>query len=383
MGLLVPSVSAKHATQQTVQQASQASKAPQTSQMMGANAPAQSAQSAQFAQPMVQREIVTWPRLPKRSFREQLFVQGAAGFPGIKIDNVAKRVYVDQHEAQEGIHHISLAYLRNNHAVGALSADHAAALTELLRIPGNVFGGSAIQSQQVGILSLGLYLTDEQERPLLYNPMLFEALVHLTALRSAWLSAKCATLANDVLVCFEEPFLDSIYSPFFPLEWEHCVEYFEILFAGIQGCRGVIIGSEMSALTKESSSLSSWTPILDTSVELLGFDIYHHSDMLFQAAEHLPRFLERPGYLLCGIVPADEEALRLETTESLTERFVAIVDRLSTAVALSPMQFVHASFISTNDSLAHISTAAAEYALSLCRAVSHQVRSFYGLVSHQ
>ena len=42
--------------------------------------------------------IPTWPQLPKRSFKESMTVQYSEGFPGIRVDEKEKRIWVERDE---------------------------------------------------------------------------------------------------------------------------------------------------------------------------------------------------------------------------------------------------------------------------------------------
>lgn len=329
--------------------------------------------------------LLTWPRLPQRAFCEQSFVQSASGFPGLVTDTVSRRVFVDRTTVERTIDQLSLAYLQNDVDTTALKQDQATGLAELLRMPAGWFGGAAIRSQLVGPLSLSLFITDEQQRPLIYDPMLLEALAHHVSLRAGWLSRQFNSLVDDVIICLSEPFLDVFNNPFLPIDWNRGVELLELVFGNIEGCRGLSIGT-MGIGQRErererergTPPASYWRPVLETSVELLLLDVYAHSSLLLEAADVLPNFLERPGYLVWGIVPTAPEDLARETVHTLVERVGRMLDTLA-ARGISREQLLQASLITTCTSLEHLSIAEAERALYLCFEVSNRLRSVYAL----
>src|SRR3954452_3322531 len=47
--------------------------------------------------------LLAWPQLPQRGFREQSFVQSALGFPGLVIDELQSRAYVDRARAERSL----------------------------------------------------------------------------------------------------------------------------------------------------------------------------------------------------------------------------------------------------------------------------------------
>lgn len=320
--------------------------------------------------------FLTWPQLPRRSFREQRFVQSADGFPGLVIDSTNRRVYVDRAVAERDLDRLSLAYLTHDISVGALTEEHASGLKETLRVPKNWFEGVAIRSMLMGPMSLGLKLADEQERPLIYDPMLLEALTHHLFLRAAWLSEQFTGQTDNHILCLDEPFLDAIHSPFFPFDWNRSIDMLELVFAGVRGCRGLSVGA-IGTRHKEQHPTVSWERLTETSMECFACDVYHRPDILRDAAPVLPAFLNRQGFVIWGLIPATEEALKREPAETLVERFQQLV-RDMVAAGVPHDLLVQASAISTSGGLEHLSVALAERALQLCVDVSRSLRQTYG-----
>jgi len=320
-----------------------------------------------------------WPQLPHRSFAEERFNQSAMHFPGFILDTVTRHAYVDRAVMEQHIDQLSVAYLSRTIANGALTIEHATGLTELLRMPAEWFTGRAICSQQVGPISLALRLTDEQQRSLIYDPVLLEAVAHHLSLRIAWLANQFANLAADTITYLDEPFLDAFNTAFFPLDWDRGLELLELVLADGPGCRGVLIGGVGH---RETNASVYWAPLLETSIELIGLDVYYHGELLLNAAHLLPDFLDRPGFLTWGLIPADADMLALETTESLVKRFQQLVNHLVKA-NVPRDQLLAASFISTSSSLEHLPIDVAEHALKMCVAVSNQIRSTYRLEANE
>lgn len=324
--------------------------------------------------------FLTWPHLPRRAFREHPVVQSAVGLPGLVVDPANQSAHVDRVVVERDLNRLSSAYLTNNLAAGTLPAENAAGLMEVLRVPTEWFEGIVIRSQIMGPISLALKLTDEQDKALIYDPMLLEALAHHLALRAAWLSNQFASRASEHIICLDEPFLDAFGSPFFPIEWQRGVDLLDIVLAGVKGCRGISIGT-IGLIQREHIPATYWTPLLQTSADILAVDVYHHSAVLREAAPSLPAFLERSGLLVWGMVPTDEATLALETTESLAARFGHLLRDLSKA-GVPQERLLQSILISTTGSLAHLSTSLAERALMLCTRLSHQIRTTYGLKEH-
>src|SRR5690349_19148049 len=153
--------------------------------------------------------LLAWPQLPQRGFHEQSFVQSALGFPGLVVDAARARVFVDRASAEREIDRLALAYLEDDIDYAALDGDDAAGLDELFRQRDNLRGIMALKGQLLGPISLAAQLTDERQRPLIYDAMFFEALAQHLRLRAAWQEARLSDLVNVTIVCLEEPFLET------------------------------------------------------------------------------------------------------------------------------------------------------------------------------
>lgn len=310
--------------------------------------------------------LLAWPQLPQRSFREQSYAQTAASFPGLVYDGVEERVYVERALLEREIDWLSLAYLKGDTSYGALAVEDAGGLHELLRIQPQGLKARALKGQIVGPMSLGVQLTDEQQRPLAYDAMLLEALAQHIHLRAMWQEQQFAERAPESLLCLDEPFLDVVDSPFFPVPWDDALALIERVFEGVQGCRAIASGGAVA-----------WDRVFESSVELVVVDAYDHSAPLL-AAEHLGEFFERGGAVAWGIVPATEDALAVETVASLVGRLDHIFDALA-ARGIDRAALPAASLVTTSDGLAQLPVPAAERACALLAEVSAELRARYKL----
>lgn len=310
--------------------------------------------------------ILAWPQLPLRSFREQSYVQAAAGFPGLVYDGVEERVFVDSELLEQEVDQLSLAYLQGDTLQSGLSVEDAAGLIELLRGPGLSFKGRALKGQMIGPISLGVMLTNEQQRPLIYEPMLREAIAQHLHLRALWQGRQFAELAPATIICLEEPFLEAVESPFVPLAWEEAIELIERVFEGVQSCRALAV-----------SGAVSWDHILETSTELLMVDLQEQREGLL-AATKVPEFFERGGAIAWGVVPNDPDAIEATSAAMIVARIESMFDALAErGIARDglPMN----ALISTCGSLERVPIAVAERAMGLVAEVSAALRDTYRL----
>ncbi len=312
--------------------------------------------------------LLAWPQLPERSFREQSFVQSAAGFPGLICDAAQARMYVDRAAAERGLDRLALAYLEDDPDYAQLSAEDAAGLDELLRQGENLRDARALKGQLVGPISLAAHLTDERQRPLIHDEMLLAALAQHLRLRAAWQEARLSELSDTTIICLDEPFLEIVGLPFMPLDWQTARDQIDEALGGVNGCKALFAGGAVN-----------WSEVLQTSVELIIADVYEHGHALVAAADALMAFLERQGVVGLGLIPADEEALPRVTAEGLIERLDALFGDLERA-GVPADRLVRQAVVSPVDMLNRLSVTTAERALQLVAEVSADMRARYELV---
>ncbi|MGQ9548720.1 MAG: hypothetical protein ACUVSY_12380 [Roseiflexus sp.] len=311
--------------------------------------------------------LLAWPQLPQRSFREQCLVQSVIGFPGLVVDAVAHRVYVDRKEMERQIDALLLAYLEHTVEYAALGADDAAGLAEMVRVGGGR-DMRAVKGQSLGPISVALQLTDEHEQPLIYDDMLFDAIAQMLHLRVAWQELRLSEISPTTIICIDEPLLEATTLPFFPHDWERVTGQIEEVLAGIGGCRAL---STCGAVDLRR--------LMQTSVELLVADSAAYRRLGMSDGEELIAFLDRGGMVGIGIVPATEENLAQASVESLFDEFITLLGVLETK-GVARDRFLQQALITPAQSLEVLDIAGAERALSLLAGVSQRVREEFALI---
>jgi hypothetical protein len=311
--------------------------------------------------------LLAWPQLPARGFREQSFVQSAIGFPGLVIDAAQGRMFVDRAAAERGLDRLALAYLNDDIDYAALAPEYAAGLEELLRQGEGLRGARALKGQLVGPISLAAHLTDDRQRPLIYDEMFLEAVCQHLRLRAAWQEARLGERADATIICLDEPFLEAVGMPFMPLDWPAARDKIDEALGGVSGCKALFAGGAVD-----------WREVLKTSVELIVADVYEHGGALVAAADVLIPFLERDGVVGLGLIPTDEEALRRASAEGLIGRLAALLGALERA-GVPTEQLLRRAVVAPTDRLGALDVALAERALQLVAEISRMLRAKYEL----
>lgn len=311
--------------------------------------------------------LLAWPQLPVRSFREQSFVQSAAGFPGLVIDPARGRMFVDRAAAERGLDRLALAYLKDDINYAALVAEDASGLQELLRQGENLRGARALKGQLVGPISLAAHLVDDRQRPLIYDQIFVEAICQHLRLRAAWQEARLGERGHATIVCLDEPFLEAVGMPFLPIDWQTARDQIDEVLGGVRGCKALFAGGAVD-----------WQAALQTSVELIVVDVYEHGQALVAAADRLTAFLEHEGVVGLGLIPADEDTLQRVTAENLIGRLETLLGELE-QVGIPREQLLCRAVVTPTDTLGWLSVMSAERALQLVSEVSQLLRKQYEL----
>ena len=309
--------------------------------------------------------LPAWPQLPKRSQVENMYVQFSEGFPGVVLEG--DKVYVERSpQFDTQLEQLYTASSENNPDDYGISAEYAAGLHAFLALkqqPPNM-----VKGQITGPISWGLCATDREQRGILYDELLAEALAKFLRLKAMWQERFLRSISPDTLIFVDEPYLTSLGSAFVAVPNEKVTALLEEVFSGIDGLKGV-----------HCCGTTDWSLLLQTSADVLSFDAYNYADSLSCYPAEVKAFVERGGTIAWGIVPNDEDALAKESSASL-------YDRLGEAMApftrdgIPFKQLVAQGLLTPSCGLAPISPEAAAQALELLAELSAKVRKKYGSV---
>jgi methionine synthase II (cobalamin-independent) len=267
-------------------------------------------------------QIPFWPQFPKRSFLEGMLAQFSEGFPSLRLDEKGQKIWIDtlegfdreveaffqwlEKEDPEPFH-ISESFAKGLNILGDLTS--AENRKQMIYIKGQV----------TGPVTFGLSLTDQEKRPIFYDPTLREILVKHLSSKARWLEKRFNACLPGVktILFFDEPSLSSFGSAFSGLNREEVIQSLNECFHAIKGLKGV-----------HCCGNTDWSLLLATDLDILNFDAYGYLETLSLYPKELRTFLERGGILAWGIVPTSEAILK-EDAQSLVERFKQGVGILS------------------------------------------------------
>ena len=303
-------------------------------------------------------DIPCWPQLPKRSPKENIYLQFSEGFPGLVVEGDKPRI--------ERIGDFDLALEKlltardDNFDMYPISADHAAGLYAL---PNLLSQSTIVKGQITGPISLGLCITDSQNRGIIYDDTLAEALGKFLRLKARWQEEFLHRTSRMTVIFIDEPFLTSLGTAFVALTNEAVTGLLSQVLGGLAGLKGV-----------HCCGSTDWPLLLNTPIDILSFDAYNYADSLACYPVEVKGFLERGGSIAWGIVPNDEDALEKESVASL-------YDRLGEAIAsftrngISFRQIAAQGLLTPSCGLASLSPDAATHTLELLSELSARIRS--------
>jgi methionine synthase II (cobalamin-independent) len=304
-------------------------------------------------------QIPAWPQLPKRSFQENMYVQFSEGFPGIVIQD--ERIYVDRSlNLEQSLEQLYAAYLENNTEQFAISADCAAGFYAFLAT--KMEHPLTVKGQITGPISLGLVLTDEERRAVIYDDILADALAKHLRLKAAWQESMLSNICPNTIIFVDEPYFASLGSAFISLPMERAIMLLEEVLQGIKGLKGI-----------HCCGNTDWAALLNTSIDILSFDAYNYGGVLSLYSADVKRFLEQGGIIAWGIVPTMEEALTQETVPNLLERLKEMIAALCQK-GIDYDMLREQCLITPSCGLGSLSPKGAERALKLVTEVSREFR---------
>ena len=255
------------------------------------------------------KDIPAWPQLPRKSLKENMYVQFIEGFPGATVEE--NRAYIDtSKDYSAALETLYMAYLNNEYARYPVGQEYAAGLYEFLALDN--LSPKAVKGHVTGPLSWGMTMTDENKRPLLYHEMLGDAVPKFLKLKAAWQEHELMKISKRTIIFVDEPYMASYGSSVAAGAFskpEKIVEMIDEVFDGISGLKGI-----------HCCGNTDWSIILKTKLDILNFDTYAYAESLALYADEVKKFINGGGCVAWGIVPNFPEPLSKETAASLKDR---------------------------------------------------------------
>ncbi|MDP8246773.1 MAG: hypothetical protein P9M00_01410 [Candidatus Tritonobacter lacicola] len=245
--------------------------------------------------------IPCWPQLPKRAFKEQMYVQASEGLPCVVIDEEKEKIYFDTSgdiypELEKCLTHV----ISEDVDYFAISEGYAAGLHEMVRLLENKKPDTItwVKGQTVGPVSLGLTVTDQAKRSIIYNDELFEAITKCCVMKARWQIRKLKSVHPHVIIFIDEPYLSSFGSAYINIQRDQVIGLLTEIIEAVHD-EGALAGVHCCGNT-------DWSLLMDTPIDIINFDAYGYFEGITLYPEKLGDFLEKGGVLAWGIVPTSD-----------------------------------------------------------------------------
>jgi len=259
-------------------------------------------------------DIPIWPQLPRRDFREGIYVQYAASLPRVSIDPVSQKIRLDTSgDLTPDLEAFYEHYLADDLDYFGLPPDFAAGFFDLLPILDRT-PGEWVKWHVVGPLTFGLTVVDQDRRAVFYNDLLADIIIKNMAMNARWQVRTLQNFRPSVIIFVDEPYLGSWGSAYVSIDRDQAVAALNEIFDAIH-LEGGLAGVHCCANT-------DWSILLGTRADILNLDAYGYLESLTLYPAELRGFLDRGGLVAWGIVPNDETVESM-TAESLARRLQA------------------------------------------------------------
>ncbi len=318
-------------------------------------------------------EIPCWPQLPEREMREEMLVQYTEGLPFLKIDPVKKSVIVDMPEDNtDELEEFYNKYLSEDPGFFSISDNHALGFSNMIRLlkekkPGTL---RAIKGQIVGPITLAGSLKDTEQIAVLHNPMFFDVIVKLLAMKACWQIDQYTEFGLPMIIFLDEPYLSSYGSAFASLKKEQIVQSLNEIFLAIH-IRNALSGIHCCGNT-------DWTILMETQVDIINFDAFGYMDSMLIYKNEVRSFLERGGIIAWGIVPTTD-SIKEATVDNLIEKMAVAIDSLARS-GIEQKLIIENSLITPSCGTGTMPLEDAEKAMTLTHELTVKIKDKYNII---
>ena len=268
-------------------------------------------------------DIPFWPKLPKVSLYEDMYVQASQNFPGIAIDFDKGRLSFDTARFEQELDGYFVKM--DSPEIFALTTEYSAVFHKFLSK--ELQGYKAIRGQNIGPVSFGFKVLDENLKPIIYNDeartILFDFIQKKANLQYRELKER----NPNAFVWLDEPGLGYVFSGLSGYNEQLAKEDYHNFIEGLEGPKGLHLCAEVNL-----------PYLLELGVETLSFDAYQIGFMPKEYAGSVAEFIKKGGIISWGIVPTESTALATQTPETLATILSDYWEVISESTGLSSSQ---------------------------------------------
>ena len=248
--------------------------------------------------------LPTWPQFPKISFKEAMIPQYSEGFPGIKVDEIEKKIWVEKDDnLVNNITDFFEKSVAGDLDAFAISDNYACGFSlfiEYMKQKNQKL--SHIKGQLTGPFTFGLGLNDQDSKAVWFDEMYREVVINGIKMKALWQANQLKQVADNVVLFFDEPVLSALGTPaYISIQDEDVINIFNEIITPLH--------EQDIAVGVHCCGNMDWGLLAKTDLDIIAFDAYFFGDKVALYPQELSNFLDQGGYLAWGIVPTSEAEL--------------------------------------------------------------------------
>ncbi len=308
--------------------------------------------------------VPTWPQLPQVGFQENMYVQYMAGLPGLVVDNDKKKIRVNLAEYDPEA--IYMRIVEDDPSLFPMPREYFSGFYELMsrELPSTA---KAVKGQITGPVSLGLQVTDLDDKPVIYDETYAEIIRKSLNLMARWQERELRKKCSQTILFIDEPYLSIIGTPFASVSQADVRAWTAEVCTGLEGLTGI-----------HCCANTDWPFVMGLGIDVLSFDAYDYGYTIVLYPEEVEKFLKNGGTLSWGVVPNHEETLATETPITLADK----VDELMASLVskgLDHDMLLRQCMITPQCGLGGLDAKAAPQVMDLLVDTSNELRSRHSL----
>jgi methionine synthase II (cobalamin-independent) len=278
-------------------------------------------------------DILFWPQLPQRDWRELMIPQYAEGLPGAIWDSEKNAIRVntdgDFTDRLAGFFEKTLAGDTDFFEPSEIVAAGYHAFLKRLETEGK--RREILKGHITGPITFTLGISSLEPRPIFYLDDLREAAIHLLTAKAVTQVKSLGKHCGRVLIFLDEPALEGYGKAGYEgLSREAVINALSSVIKPIKEA-GAIVGIHVCGNT-------DWGMVAESGPDIINFDAYGYGDKISLYPAEIDKFLADGGLLAWGIVPTtytvNDDAVI--SRERLIAYFKQLSDRLENERAGNP-----------------------------------------------
>jgi len=204
----------------------------------------------------------------------------------------------------------------------ALTAEYSAVFHRFLSR--ELQGYRAIRGQNIGPVSFGFKVLDENLKPIIYSDEARTVLFDFIQKKANIQYRELKERNPNAFVWLDEPGLGYVFSGLSGYNEQQAKADYHDFVAGLEGPKGLHLCAEVNL-----------PYLLELGVEILSFDAYQIGFMPKEYAGGVAEFINKGGIISWGIVPTESTVLATQTPQTLADRLSDYWNVVSESTGLS------------------------------------------------